>query len=159
MHQPIEKPVVVIGYGNTLRGDDAVGPLVIDALADRDLDNTVLLSVTQLVPELAALVARASAVIFVDACLASCSTRVEVEELSCDLRQCETSHHAGPCDIVALARSCFHASPPAWLVTIPATDFESAGEVSAMARTGVESAIDAILNLIARLHESEVAHA
>jgi hydrogenase maturation protease len=159
MHQPIEKSVVVIGFGNTLRGDDAAGRLVVEELSKRNLENVELVSVTQLVPELAALVARANAAIFVDTSLESRTAPVEPQIVSEDPEIGETSHHMGPRDVMALTQTCFHATPLAWLVTIPGVDFESTGKVSAKARAGAASAVDAVLNLIARVHESEVVHA
>jgi hydrogenase maturation protease len=159
MHQPVEKSVVVIGYGNTLRGDDAAGRLVVEELAKRNIENVELVSVTQLVPELAALVARANAAIFVDACLESAAAPSEPQVVSEDSEGGEASHHTGPHEIMAIAQSCFHATPPAWLIRIPGVDFESTGRVSATARAGAVSAIDAVLNLITRVHEGEVGHA
>src|SRR6185369_9836894 len=102
MHQPIEKPVVVIGYGNTLRGDDAVGRMVVEELAKRNLENVEFVSVTQLVPELAALVARANAAIFVDACLESPAVPVEPQVVSEESEGDDLSHHTGPHEIMAL---------------------------------------------------------
>lgn len=61
---------LVIGYGNSLCGDDGVGPFVVEQLAsaegekDRDVQ---FLAVHQLTPELAEPVSRADTVIFVDA--------------------------------------------------------------------------------------------
>jgi hydrogenase maturation protease len=61
--------VVVIGYGNTLRGDDGAGPAVAQAIADRALPGVRSLAVPQLTPELAEIVAEANLVVFVDAAL------------------------------------------------------------------------------------------
>jgi len=45
--------ILLIGYGNELRGDDAIGPLVARALAELRLPGTQVLALTQLTPELA----------------------------------------------------------------------------------------------------------
>ena len=63
----LDKKILLIGYGSTLRGDDAVGRHVVEIFAGRSLPNVTTISVTQLVPELAAQIATAQAVIFVDA--------------------------------------------------------------------------------------------
>src|SRR5262245_16832288 len=61
--------VMVLGYGNTLRRDDAVGPLVAEAVSRWGRPDVVALAVPQLVPELAEPLSRARLAIFVDAAL------------------------------------------------------------------------------------------
>jgi len=59
---------LVVGYGNTLRGDDGVGPRVAELLAaDPRLAGAVVLARHQLTPELAADIAEAALVVFIDA--------------------------------------------------------------------------------------------
>src|SRR5436305_5490516 len=77
--------VVVIGYGNTLRGDDAAGPRAARAVASWDLPGVIAKAVPQLTPELAELVAAAHLAVFVDARLAADGDPVEfrpIEPLS-----------------------------------------------------------------------------
>jgi hydrogenase maturation protease len=64
-------PVVVIGYGNEVRGDDGVGPRVARVVAGWQLPHVKALAVHQLLPELVESFAEASAVVFVDASLGS----------------------------------------------------------------------------------------
>ena len=60
--------VLVIGYGNSIRGDDAFGPLVAERLEQTlQADRVEVLSRHLLTPELAADVRDASLVIFIDA--------------------------------------------------------------------------------------------
>ena len=59
--------ILVIGYGNELRGDDGIGPRVAEAVAARNHPGVRVRIVCQLVPELAAELAEARTVIFVDA--------------------------------------------------------------------------------------------
>ncbi len=59
---------LVIGYGNPLRTDDAAGPEVARRLACVRPDVEVM-TPQQLVPELAASIARASTVVFIDAAI------------------------------------------------------------------------------------------
>ena len=64
---PVVK-VVVIGFGNTLRGDDALGPMAAEALGRRFAGRSVQ-TITRhtLTPELSALLAEAEHAIFIDA--------------------------------------------------------------------------------------------
>src|ERR1035441_10847597 len=59
--------LLVIGYGNTLRRDDGVGPRVADAVAALALPGVHALACPLLTPELADPVSRARVAIFVDA--------------------------------------------------------------------------------------------
>ena len=59
--------LLVIGYGNTLRRDDGVGPGVAEAVAALGLPGVQTLACALLTPELAEPVARAGMVVFVDA--------------------------------------------------------------------------------------------
>ena len=58
---------LVIGYGNTLRGDDGIGPAVAEAVAALGLPGVRVIVAHQLTPELAADLADAQLVVFVDA--------------------------------------------------------------------------------------------
>src|SRR6516162_7751336 len=64
---PIEADVLVIGYGNTLRGDDGVGPRVAEAIGNLRLPGVRALICPLLTPELADPISRVEKVIFVDA--------------------------------------------------------------------------------------------
>jgi len=159
MHQPIDKPVVVIGYGSTLRGDDAVGRLVVKRFAHLERENVMIVSVTQLVPEIAPLIAQARMVIFVDASIAAHANCVALEELKGENQQAAMAHHAGPRELLILATACYGESPPAWLVSVPASDVELSDKVSLAAQRNVDVATQVIERLIVDLPEHEVARA
>ena len=121
MHQPIDKPVVVIGYGSTLRGDDAVGRLVAErSLHLRACQTSMAISCTQLVPELAPLIAEARAVIFVDAAIRQHNGTVEVHELKARPEISPASHIVDRASYSRSRSACYDRSPPAWLMTVPA---------------------------------------
>ena len=58
---------MVLGYGNTIRRDDGVGPKVADAIAALALAGVRTLACALLTPELADPISQVKAVIFVDA--------------------------------------------------------------------------------------------
>lgn len=58
---------VIIGYGNTLRGEDGFGVDVVRALRKKRLQNTKLLEVFQLTPELVLALLDADEILFIDA--------------------------------------------------------------------------------------------
>jgi Ni,Fe-hydrogenase maturation factor len=59
--------ILIIGYGNTLRGDDGAGQRVAEMVSEWGLDEVRSLSVHQLTPELAEPISTAKLAIFVDA--------------------------------------------------------------------------------------------
>ena len=65
------RPALVIGYGNTLRTDDAVGPRAADVVRSWSLPGVTALAITQLTPELAELLSAVRLAIFVDARLSA----------------------------------------------------------------------------------------
>src|SRR5947208_15429626 len=66
---PVSVSILVVGYGNELRGDDAAGPRIAREVAAWGLPQVRTLAAHQLTPELAAELAHADAAIFVDAYL------------------------------------------------------------------------------------------
>jgi hypothetical protein len=101
---------MIIGYGNTLRGDDGVGPAVAALIAARQ-PGIRAMALPMLVPELAPLVAAAPVVVFVDAGVDAPPGEVRVERLdeggdlgafghlvspSCDRRSRATSLRGQP---------------------------------------------------------------
>ena len=62
------RQALVIGYGNTLRGDDAVGQVVARALAgEAAIEGVEVIACHQLMPELAECIDAADLVVFIDA--------------------------------------------------------------------------------------------
>ena len=149
--------IVVIGFGNSLRGDDAVGRCVVEQVA-RDWPQVVAVAVTQLVPELATLVASARAVIFVDACV---DTRgeVEVRELTPACPLTRRLHDTGPRELLALSRSCYSRAPLAWLVAVPGREFGYGEELSAEAQSHAADAVRKVEALLEQLAAEELNHA
>ncbi len=122
-------PVLVIGYGNTLRNDDAAGVRLVEALAQRQLPFVQTITQTQLTPELAEPVARSGAVIFADAALHP--PRARHPQRCFGLTRLRPRHHQSldwhfgdPRDVLALAESSYGFAPPAWLITLPAENFD-----------------------------------
>lgn len=141
---------LVIGYGNTLRGDDGVGPRVAEAVARRGRPTVEALAVHQLTPELAARIADAELVIFVDARLAVApSESCHVHEIGPDAPGPADGHVCEPRSLLALARSLFGASPEALAVTIPAIDLTFGERLSPTALREMETALRAIDGLLA----------
>jgi hydrogenase maturation protease len=150
--------ILVIGLGNSPSGENAVGRLVAEALIAKRHANVVTLSVTQLVPEFATLVASSRAVIFVDA-TADQQQSIEVRELvpACPLSS--RLHHVGPRELLAVTRNCYGHAPLAWLVAVPGHDFDTTDGLSAAATRQVHSATREVEQLIEQFTTYDASHA
>jgi hydrogenase maturation protease len=139
----------VIGYGNDLRGDDAVGQHVAMSLARWRQPGVTALATHQLTPEVATWLVRARFAIFVDA------SRVEDEAASPQFKRIEPSniqlmrgHIGDPQVLLALTQLAYGSCPPALWITIPARRFNFGADLSPMARRGAAAALHHIRALI-----------
>lgn len=136
--------VLVIGYGNTLFADDAVGPLVAREVAAWNLPGVLALERHELVPELAADLAATEEAIFVDAALAGDAVTLARLDAPSGADATRLDHALTPRALLALTETAFGRAPPAWLLTIPAADFSLGGALSETARRGVVAALERI---------------
>jgi hydrogenase maturation protease len=139
--------ILVIGYGNPLRGDDGVGWIAAQRLADRvDPDRVGTMAVHQLMPELAETISRVDRVIFIDA-----AANQPAGYLSCRVVEPGESnrlmaHHLSPEGLLALSRRLFARCPQAHLLTVGGADFGHREDLS----PAVERACE---KLVAHLQE------
>jgi hydrogenase maturation protease len=117
----IETGFLVIGYGNTLRGDDGIGPRVAEAVCHLRLPGVRTLICPLLTPEIADPISRAQKVIFVDAAL-DAPDEVQWRKLEPNESSQLMAHAADPRTMLALTRDVFGRVPEAWWLTIPAVD-------------------------------------
>jgi hydrogenase maturation protease len=144
---PAAGRILVIGYGNTLRGDDAFGPMVADRLRQIvDADRVHVMTLHQLTPELASDMAVCQRVIFIDASLASPAGELVYRPLEADEAPLGTLvHTVNPDQLLILARLIYGRAPPAMLVTVGGSSF-AVGDylLSPPVAAAVELAVDGL---------------
>jgi hydrogenase maturation protease len=140
--------ILVIGYGNTLWGDDAVGQHVAAAVARWQVSGLSVRAAHQLTPELAEPVSRADMVIFVDGQLSGEEDAVTVRRLEPSTRADFAGHTSDPRGVLALAQAVYGRHAPAWLVLVPGLDFSLREGLSSAAARGVAEAIGRIAALL-----------
>jgi hydrogenase maturation protease len=133
--------VLVIGYGNGLRGDDGVGPLAAEQVEGWGLPGVESLAVHQLTPELAAAIAAVEAVWFIDACVEGLGRVKSVTPTEPDSR---LDHLWNPGVLLYLAKALYGAEPIAYHLLIPAVAFGYGMELSAIARDGLAWGLDTL---------------
>jgi hydrogenase maturation protease len=137
---------LVIGYGNDLRGDDAVGRRVAEAVEALGLPGVEVLSLHQLTPELAADLDGREVVVFVDADVRAGD--VAVQQLETDGRQVRATHNVDPRGLLALADLLGAPPAVALSVSVPASDLELGESLSAPARAALPAAVDAVVEAL-----------
>ena len=151
----MKRSLLVIGYGNTLRRDDGVGPRVAEAVENLHLPNVRTLICQQLSPEHADEISRADFVVFVDAAVDG-PREVQWRELAPGDNSQLMAHAADPRTMLALARDVFCHAPKAWWLTIPAVKLGFGDELSPEAASGFRVAIKKIQSLAHNLCSVEV---
>ena len=140
----IDTDLLIVGYGNTLRGDDGIGPMVVEEIGSRGLPGVRTLIHALLAPELADPVSRAREVIFVDA-----SVEPKARVLWRPLEPGDTTqllaHSADPRTLLALAREVFGHAPKAWWLTLPVYDLGFQVGLSSAATPHYFDAVNQIL--------------
>lgn len=119
------KPILVFGYGNLSRGDDAVGPLLLDHLEQHaDLSRVELLTDFQLQIEHALDLQNRELVIFVDAAVSGDSPFGFSRLMPCR-DSSYTSHAMSPAALLQVFESVTgRSAPPGFLLSIKAESFE-----------------------------------
>jgi hydrogenase maturation protease len=138
--------VFVIGYGNTLRGDDAAGVHAAGLIAQRHPEITCV-CLHQLVPELAEQIAAFDIIFFIDAQKDITETNARLIGPSIEADQPRT-HFISPESLLALSRQLYqHLPAKAYVVGIPASQFEFSEELS----TQTERAMHQCVGLVDRM--------
>ena len=140
--------ILVIGYGNDLRGDDAAGPRAAAQIDAWALPGVEARALHQLTPELAEPLAVAERAIFLDARPVSTGTDVRVRRLQPSTPTTRLAHTCDPQGLLALARTAFGRWPEAWWITLPATDFSFGAPLSPLAERGIAAALETVRVLL-----------
>jgi hydrogenase maturation protease len=152
-HNPDSAPVLVIGFGNELHGDDGVGQCVARAVSEWRLPNVRTLAVHQLTPELAEPLANVRSAIFVDARLGLADELTLCVPIEPDGAGTNLGHTSDPCWLLALAQLVYGRHPKTWLVTVPAVNFDLGEGLSAPAVRGMAAALRHLACLVGRAAE------
>ncbi|MCA9265088.1 MAG: hydrogenase maturation protease, partial [Planctomycetales bacterium] len=100
----LTRPILVIGLGNTLRGDDALGRLAAERLRQRvDPQRVAVIDLISPTPELAAEIAGADLVVFLDASIIGPVRQVVVQRLKAQDNDESLMHQCQPASLVRLA--------------------------------------------------------
>ncbi len=142
---------LVLGYGNTLRGDDGVGYRLAEAVESWSLAQVEAYPCHQLTPDLAALIAEQERVFFVDASLPQNPHRPLMFTrlvLRSDPTLTFTGHHSTPMDLLILTQQLYGQSPLAYTLLLPTWLMDYGEDLSPIAQTGLRQGTRWIKELI-----------
>lgn len=149
---------LVIGYGNTLRGDDGVGYRAADMVDSWGLPNVRSLACHQLTPELAADIAMADQVIFLDAqpstltpeSLEPCQPLRLDQQLNppSPATASFSAHHSRPESLMELAQQLYGCTAIAYIIPIPTRDFSYGEILSPLAAAGLAQALQQVRQML-----------
>ena len=148
--------ILIIGWGNPLRGDDGIGWRAAErlsaALEGHDLEVRVS---HQLMPEFAEEISRSQFVVFIDAACDNSPGEIRFERVEPDRAPSAAfSHQLSPPALVAMAERLYGSRPEACLFSVGARSFEYGEELS----PEVESALPALLKEIEKVCGRAASH-
>lgn len=141
-------PLLVIGYGSELRGDDAVGLRIAQRAAEWRNPCVEAVAVHQLLPELAEAVSAARAVVFVDADVST--RRVEIRPVGQLVGADILGHTGDPAWLMAMADGLFGTRPDAWQLGVPVSDMDMRMSLSEQAEDAIGEALRELTALAAQ---------
>jgi hydrogenase maturation protease len=136
--------VLIIGYGNILRGDDGVGYQIAETVANWQITQMRSIAIQQLLPELATAMADVDIVVFIDAIalIDPLTPNINITPLAPDPDATFSTHIMTPQLLLSLTQRLYSKTPNAYLLAIPAIDFTLGTTLSPIASTGQKLALD-----------------
>lgn len=137
-------PVLLFAYGNPSRGDDAIGPKLLEAIAETDGEYPEIEFLTdfQLQIEHALDLTGRRLILFADATVAG-TAAFEFTELEPEQDKSYTSHAMSPAAVLAVYRQVNkQPPPPAFLLAIKGESFELGESLSAAAQVHLAQALE-----------------
>lgn len=143
--------ILLIGIGNPGRGDDGLGPALVERLAGappESIPEGAIVALSggaaamwkyQLNIEDAALIAEQDRVVFADASAAPVPGAAALEPLSPAGSIAFTSHELAPASVLALGQDLFGRLPEAWLLAMAGSSWELGQGLSDSARAALDA--------------------
>lgn len=145
----MSKPALIFGYGNLSRGDDALGPLLLELIKDRiNTDTVEILTDFQLQIEHALDLDNRNLVLFIDASV-NCQKAFDFFEIQACQDNSYTTHAMSPAAILQVYQSIrTDTPPPCFLLSIQGFSFELGEPLSLQAENNLQTALQFAERLI-----------
>jgi hydrogenase maturation protease len=136
--------VLVIAYGNPLRGDDGIAWHVAQALIELQLEQLEVLIRHQLTPELAEALSSLPRVVFIDASVQLSAGQVERRDLEPEVTSEVLTHHLEPAQLLGLTKTLYGQVPHASLISIGVQNLDYGEQLSPQLRTALPKILEMV---------------
>jgi len=141
--------LLIIGFGNPLRCDDALGWHIAQELLRGPIpDDVQVVAAHQLTPEMSEVASRAEHVLFVDAARHGDPGSMECDLLESDASPIRYTHELSPSIVLKLAKELYGRSPAAHLLTIAGESFETGEAMSSRVRAAIPALVARIRRFV-----------
>ena len=145
---PASGDIVIIGYGDAMRGDDAVGHKIAQKVSQWNLPQVRVIATPRLTPELSEALSRAHLAVFIHAAPPSRGEDVQLRELEPCASRVTVAHIEDPCALLSITQATYGRYPYAWWMTVPAVNFDFGQNLSPEAEHGIGVALERLNHLI-----------
>jgi hydrogenase maturation protease len=143
------KPILLLGYGNPSRGDDALGVLLLERIPAACLQAVEVLTDFQLQIEHALDLKQRQLVLFADASVAN-TKPIHFSQLHAVIDNSYTTHAMNPAAVMQVYSDIEKtAPPPCFLLTMQAVQFELGDGLSEIAEESLRQAVALVEKLLA----------
>ncbi len=142
----MNEPLLIFAYGNPSRGDDALGPLLIEKLQILNLEGIEILTDFQLQVEHAYDLQGRERVLFIDASV-SCEAPYTFSRLFAQKDPSYTTHVMSPMAVMHVYQELYGDPPPSYLLQVRGESFELGASLSPQAEVNLQSSLDLLRRL------------
>jgi len=140
---------LIIGYGNPLRTDDAIGQRIARMMESRlKYEAVQVITTYQLTPELVEPIHNAQLVIFIDARVGATPGKIVWENLEPHPGTGAFTHNVSPGALLDAAHELYGMKPAGILISITGADFEYGHDISPELKRMLPNIGDQIENII-----------
>lgn len=123
--------LLIIGYGNPLRADDAIGQRLAHLMEERlKPEVAAVITAYQLTPELVEPIRESQLVIFIDARVGAVPGKVIWEHVVPETSTGAFTHHVSPNTLLGAANDLYAANPEGILISIVGANFDYGSDLS-----------------------------
>ncbi len=142
--------VLIIGYGNSLRDDDAIGVHAAHLLEEmyRDDPAVRVIGAHQLTPEMAEDIAEAKFVVFLDAAVGARPGEIGKTSLQARRGSAGFTHHCTPATLLLAAEQLYGEAPSAIGLTITGASFEVGKRLTPVVKRRLPELIAAVQEVV-----------
>lgn len=144
------REVLVLGYGNPLRGDDAFGWYVAGILENeyQNDDRVRVIPCHQLTPDLAETMSHYGTVVFIDASCEQIDETVRCVQVAPETCGATFTHHVTPTALLVTCEVLYGILPKAFVVSMTGQSFGLGEEMTPHMRSGIPDVLIKVREIV-----------